>query len=144
MRALGEATWPGNVRQLEVLVRRLAANRGPDAVGLPDLPPDLVCASQHRLTALQRLQMEAIMAALGKSGSNIKLAAAELGVSRSTLYRRLRELHIDRNDPIDALPDLLTAIPGPRRPEPPAARRVEAGDVAHIGTPASQPGTRSS
>jgi transcriptional regulator of acetoin/glycerol metabolism len=43
--------------------------------------------------------MEAIMAALGKSGSNIKLAAAELGVSRSTLYRRLRELHIDLNDP---------------------------------------------
>jgi transcriptional regulator of acetoin/glycerol metabolism len=99
MRALINAPWPANVRQLETLVRRLAVSRGPDAVGLQDLPADLVCASQHGLTALQRLQMEAIMAALGKSGSNIKLAAAELGVSRSTLYRRLRELHIDLNDP---------------------------------------------
>jgi sigma-54 dependent transcriptional regulator, acetoin dehydrogenase operon transcriptional activator AcoR len=98
MRALGDATWPGNVRQLETLVRRLAASRGPDAVGLPDLPADLVCASRQRLTGLQRLQLEAIMAALGKSGGNIKLTAAELGVSRSTLYRRLRELHID---PVD-------------------------------------------
>ena len=141
MRALSEATWPGNVRQLETLVRRLAANRGPDAVGLPDLPPDLVCASQHGLTALQRLQMEAIMTALGKSGSNIKLAAAELGVSRSTLYRRLRELHIDLNDPVDVLPDLLTAIPGP---DGPAARRAATVDVARFGTPASQLGTRPS
>ena len=141
MRALGEATWPGNVRQLEVLVRRLAANRGPHAVGLRDLPPDLVCASQHRLTALQRLQMEAIMTALGKSGSNIKLAAAELGVSRSTLYRRLRELHIDLNDPVDVLPDLLTAIPGP---DGPAARRAATVDVARFGTPTCQLGTRPS
>ena len=99
MRALVDAPWPANVRQLEMLVRRLAVNRRPDVVGLQDLPADLVSASQHGLTALQRLQMEAIMAALRKSGSNIKLAAAELGVSRSTLYRRLRELHIDLNYP---------------------------------------------
>jgi transcriptional regulator with AAA-type ATPase domain len=99
MRALADAPWPANVRQLETLVRRLAVNRRPDAVRLHDLPPDLVCASQHGLTALQRLEMEAIMAALGKSGRNIKLAAAELGVSRSTLYRRLRELRIDLDDP---------------------------------------------
>jgi sigma-54 dependent transcriptional regulator, acetoin dehydrogenase operon transcriptional activator AcoR len=99
MRALADSPWPGNVRQLETLVRRLAANRRPDVVGLQNLPADLVCASQHGLTALQRLQLEAIMAALAKSGSNVKLAAAELGVSRSTLYRWLHELHIDLNDP---------------------------------------------
>jgi transcriptional regulator of acetoin/glycerol metabolism len=99
MRALVDAPWPANVRQLETLVRRLAVQRRPDAVGLQDLPADLVGASQHGLTALQRLQLEAIMAALGKSGSNIALAAAELGVSRSTLYRRLRELHVDLNEP---------------------------------------------
>ena len=81
------------------------------------------------------------MAALGKSGSNIKLAAAELGVSRSTLYRRLRELHIDLNDPVDVLPDLLTAIPGP---DGPAARRAATVDVARFGTPTCQLGTRPS
>ena len=112
MRALIDAPWPANVRQLETLVRRLAVSRGPNAVGLQDLPADLVCASQHGLTALQRLQMEAIMAALGKSGSNIKLAAAELGVSRSTLYRRLRELHIDLNDPTRA----RSGVPSLARP----------------------------
>lgn len=99
MRALVDAPWPGNVRQLETLVRRLAVNRRANLVALQDLPADLVGASQHGLTALQRLEMEAIMTALCKSGSNIKLAAAELGVSRSTLYRRLRELHINLNDP---------------------------------------------
>ena len=106
MRALVDAPWPANVRQLETLVRRLTVNRRPNAVGWQDLPPDLVCASQHGLTALQRLEMEAIMAALGKSGNNIKLAATELGVSRSTLYRRLRELHIELSDPLDVLPVL--------------------------------------
>jgi transcriptional regulator of acetoin/glycerol metabolism len=103
MRALADAPWPANVRQLETLVRRLAATRRPNPVGLRDLPPDLVCASQPGLTALQRLEMEAILAALRKSGSNMKLAAAELGVSRSTLYRRLRELHIDLHDPAHVL-----------------------------------------
>jgi hypothetical protein len=125
IRALVDAPWPANVRQLETLVRRLAVNRKPNAVGLQDLPPDLVCASQHGLTALQRLQMEAIMAALGKSGSNIKLAAAELGVSRSTLYRRLREMHIDLND----LARVPSGVPSPT------------ASVACIGTLASQLGT---
>jgi sigma-54 dependent transcriptional regulator, acetoin dehydrogenase operon transcriptional activator AcoR len=137
MRALGDAPWPGNVRQLETLVRRLAAHRGPKAVGLQDLPSDLVCASQPGLTALQRLEMEAIMAALGKSGSNIKLAASELGVSRSTLYRRLRELRIDLNNPAGVLPDLLTAVPVP------AAGNCSRPDgLARIGTPACQLGTQ--
>jgi len=115
MRALVDGRWPGNVRQLETLVRRLAVNRRPNAVGWQDLPPDLVCASQHGLTALQRLEMEAIMTALATSGNNIKLAATELGVSRSTLYRRLRELHIDLNDPVDDLP-LLAGPAGHIRP----------------------------
>jgi len=99
MRALADAPWPGNVRQLDTLMRRLAASRSSNVVGLADLPPDLVSAAQHGLTALRRLEMEAIMAALGKAGSNVTAAAGELGVSRSTLYRRLRELHIELTGP---------------------------------------------
>jgi len=95
MRALTDAPWPGNVRQLGTLVRRLAASGSSNVVGLSDLPSDLVSATQQGLTALQRLEMEAIVAALARVGSNVTAAAAELGVSRSTLYRRLRELHIE-------------------------------------------------
>lgn len=100
MQALAHAPWPGNVRQLETLVRRLAVSHRPDVVRLQDIPPDVVCASQHGLTALQRLELEAIMATLSKCDGNIKLAAAELGISRSTLYRRLREFHINLDDPL--------------------------------------------
>jgi transcriptional regulator of acetoin/glycerol metabolism len=95
LHALVRARWPGNVRQLDLLVRGLVAERGAGVVGLADLPPEVVGSSRRAATQLERLEMHAIVGALRKTGGNKQLAAAELGISRATLYRKLRSFHLD-------------------------------------------------
>jgi two-component system response regulator HydG len=85
--------WPGNVRELEhALERALALSTG-RRLGLADLPPSVRRASPARDRSprtLAALEQEAIAAALARHGGHQAAAAAELGISASTLYRRLR------------------------------------------------------
>jgi transcriptional regulator of acetoin/glycerol metabolism len=78
-----------------LVLRGLAAERGPGDVGLSDLPTELLHSSRRMLSHLERLELEAIITAMRKAGGDKTLAAANLGLSRSTLYRKLREFHID-------------------------------------------------
>jgi transcriptional regulator with AAA-type ATPase domain len=86
-------TWPGNVRELENAMERVAAlSRGPQ-VDLADLPDDLhatPASPEPSHGTLQDLERAAILAALARHGGQQAPAAAELGISPSTLYRRLR------------------------------------------------------
>jgi transcriptional regulator of acetoin/glycerol metabolism len=97
LQALVRSAWPGNVRQLDLLIRMIAAQRRAGLVELADLPPEVVESSRRSVTQLERLEMHAIMGALRKAGGNKRLAAADLGISRATLYRKLRSFHIDLN-----------------------------------------------
>jgi transcriptional regulator of acetoin/glycerol metabolism len=99
LRALNKASWPGNIRQLDLLVRTLAAERGSGVVTTADLPAELLQTGRRTLTHLERLEMHAIVAAMRDAEGNKKLAAAELGISRSTLYRKLRTFHLDQEQP---------------------------------------------
>jgi transcriptional regulator of acetoin/glycerol metabolism len=42
------------------------------------------------VTSLGTLEREAIRQALAQAGGNLSLAARQLGISRNTLYRKLR------------------------------------------------------
>lgn len=89
--------WPGNLRQLTGMLRTLIALAGPgSAVGADDLPPML--REQGTATgiggaatagALDEIAERAMRQALEKHAGNVSAAARSLGVSRSTLYRRL-------------------------------------------------------
>lgn len=80
---LARRPWPGNVRQLLSQLRvLLALAEDGDRITLADLPP--VETRQPRATPL-RDEHSAIAEAQG----NMSLAAKKLGISRSTLYRRL-------------------------------------------------------
>ncbi len=90
MRAIGSHDWPGNVRELINRIRRAMVL----AEGRQVTPADLELASADSPGAgdgLDKLRLAAERAALGASlqraGSNITLAARDLGVSRMTLYR---------------------------------------------------------
>jgi sigma-54 dependent transcriptional regulator, acetoin dehydrogenase operon transcriptional activator AcoR len=91
MQALQSYSWPGNVRQLQNVLRRVLEVRPRQAIHATSLPPEvLASAGLPRRGRIERIELEAILAALAESGGNISLASKELGLSRATLYRRLR------------------------------------------------------
>ena len=94
---LARADWPGNVRELEnVIESALALARGPK-LRAADLPlargrsgvagPTL----EHLPLDLQAYERAALERALRESGGDARVAARELGIGRSTLYRKLAE-----------------------------------------------------
>ncbi|MHA6796288.1 sigma-54-dependent Fis family transcriptional regulator [Pseudonocardia bannensis] len=90
-------SWPGNVRELRSVVQRmLAAAPGGGNPGLAEVPPEVRRAAPRRtLTRFERAEVHAILDALAETAGNKKDAAALLGISRSTLYRKLQAAGID-------------------------------------------------
>ena len=87
---LARSAWPGNLRELEGLLAGLLAKRSRGAITPNDLPIDYRVSGRHtHLTTLEQAEYEAILQALAKCGGNKSDAAFQLGVSRSTLYRKL-------------------------------------------------------
>lgn len=83
--------WPENVRELENLTIRLLA----DAAGSPELTADLlvdeIAHYDHRRNpAITANESDDLIAqAIARAGGNKAQAARDLGVGRSTLYRKL-------------------------------------------------------
>lgn len=90
-------SWPGNVRELRsVVVQMLAAAPGGTAPGLTEVPLEVRRGAPRRtLTRFERAEVHAILDALAETAGNKKDAAALLGISRSTLYRKLQAAGID-------------------------------------------------
>jgi DNA-binding NtrC family response regulator len=96
--ALLRHPWPGNVRELKNTIQRaklLAAEVviTPADLGLEALAAALAASAN---TADGEPDREAIEAALARAGGTIAQAAAELGLSRQALYRRMDRLGISR------------------------------------------------
>ncbi|WP_345381294.1 sigma-54-dependent Fis family transcriptional regulator [Pseudonocardia yuanmonensis] len=90
-------SWPGNIGELRRLVERvLEATPGGAVAGLANLPPEVRRAAPRlTLTRFERAEIHAILDAMAETGGNKKDAAALLGISRSTLYRKLQAAGID-------------------------------------------------
>ena len=91
--ALMSYGWPGNVRELEHALERACVMAMGPAVDLDDLPesirsvPSPLTAIGAPLAERERWHVEAVLA---RHGGDRRRAAAELGISLSTLKRRLR------------------------------------------------------
>jgi sigma-54 dependent transcriptional regulator, acetoin dehydrogenase operon transcriptional activator AcoR len=97
MVALTNYAWPGNIPQLERVVKHAAKTcRGVD-IGVEHLGAEISASAHGRrtLTRLESLERDAIVDALRECGGNRIRAAAALGMSRSTLYRRLRSFGLE-------------------------------------------------
>ncbi len=92
-RALLRHSWPGNVRELRNAVQRAALLSGeriePEALGINS--PELAVAT------INEPDRAAIEAAMQRAGGVLAQAAAELGLSRQALYRRLDRYGISRD-----------------------------------------------
>lgn len=89
--ALHDYHWPENVRQLERAV--LAAGARTDTIDLRHLPPETFTGS-HRLGRIQSLERDEIIRCLTEPGATMVSVAAELGMGRATLYRKLAQYDI--------------------------------------------------
>lgn len=90
VRELGRAEWPGNVRQLEDVVRAIVAGRVGE-VTTADLPLEVRSSTSRRpLPPIEQLERTAIVKALHDAGGNKVVAAKMIGLSRSTIYRKIR------------------------------------------------------
>ncbi len=110
LRQLERYRWPGNVRELEnVILRALVMAGGgpirpdhlPEVELLSDVPPDSGyppaddSGEYQALRTLEDVQREHITSVLRQQRGNIKATAEILGISRTTLYKKIRDLAID-------------------------------------------------
>ncbi|NIM13262.1 MAG: response regulator [Candidatus Aminicenantes bacterium] len=110
---LVEYPWPGNVRELRNLMEKIAVLSGSELVSEEEIEMYLEennimqnskennpegGAEQETLSQiLKKKEKEAIEAKLLASGWNYEKAAEELGISRSTLFSKIKEHGINRN-----------------------------------------------
>ena len=102
LKILVNGQWPGNVRELENAIERaLVTAKGPELA-----EEDFEFLNQTRngnggwkvptnLT-LEEMEKQAIVAMLKKTAGNIKEAASNLGIDRSTLYDRIKKFNLPR------------------------------------------------
>ena len=95
-RILKAYPWPGNIRELKGVVKRAALLAKEDwiiseDVDLPDKPKQ---ADGYALND-ERTERTTILKALEATGNDRKAAAKLLGISRSTLYLKLKKYRLD-------------------------------------------------
>ncbi|MEY2854021.1 MAG: hypothetical protein RL030_1153 [Pseudomonadota bacterium] len=85
--ALLRHTWPGNVRELRNVIQRAGLLAPGERIEAVDL--NLPKTAAPRLAPVAEPDKAGIEAALARAGGVIAQAAAELGLSRQALYRRM-------------------------------------------------------
>jgi two-component system response regulator AtoC len=103
-RRLQDYAWPGNVRELRNCLERAAAISVTDLIDVTQIPflrdeqkavvnrgAGPISPTEMVPKTLEELEREHILRVLGESNGNRERAAAILGISSRTLYRKLRE-----------------------------------------------------
>jgi transcriptional regulator of acetoin/glycerol metabolism len=89
---LTAASWPGNVRQLKQVLERLALRLNGSMITCAAVRAELDYPTD---SARHRERME-LLATLDAHEWNVRAAARTLGIARGTLYRRIREVGLER------------------------------------------------
>ena len=89
-RLIGRYSWPGNIAQLRAALVHALRQRQIGEITDTDLPGYCQSVARRTLTQLEVIERDAIVAALRQAGGNRAAAATQLGMSRSSLYRKLK------------------------------------------------------
>ena len=126
MRALLAFPWPGNVRQLKNCLERAVILSNNGRITIAELPPEVVrpavpaafvgpsqpgaaadfntgassyaSSNVSSPTSLRDVERQQILSALEQTGWHRGKTAEILGISPSTLYRRLRDYNLERRN----------------------------------------------
>jgi transcriptional regulator with PAS, ATPase and Fis domain len=105
MKSLLHYDWPGNVRELENCIARAVTLGDRHTIDVTDLPPAIrsergstTAASQDTAslstTALAEMERMTILRVFEQANGDKALAGKMLGISRATLYRKLKRYNI--------------------------------------------------
>ena len=104
--------WPGNVRELQIVIERIISIADGDAIRLEHLPESILNHAnkidkypQSHLAELDEIrenkkqffeenEYRQITSLLAQFGGNVSQVAREMGVARSTVYRKMQRLNI--------------------------------------------------
>jgi two-component system response regulator AtoC len=106
MKSLLQYDWPGNIRELENCVARAVTLGDHKTIDVEDLPPAIRSESAMpsttsiddgaslSTTALAEMEKMTILRVFEQAGGDKALAGKMLGISRATLYRKLKRYNI--------------------------------------------------
>jgi sigma-54 dependent transcriptional regulator, acetoin dehydrogenase operon transcriptional activator AcoR len=94
MRLLQRSSWPGNTGQLWQVLRQIARHKRSGTIQPGDLPPECWTVSRRLLHPLEAMERDAIVQALLDYHGNKLKTAGSLGMSRATIYRKIRQYGI--------------------------------------------------
>jgi transcriptional regulator with PAS, ATPase and Fis domain len=103
--ALQTYHWPGNVRELQNVVERAVLLGKQDRITTEDLPRELVVAAPTVVErpagrtlreALEGPERQIILESLQQHNWNRNATANQLGINRTTLYKKMKRLGLDR------------------------------------------------
>ncbi|MBI4303639.1 MAG: sigma-54-dependent Fis family transcriptional regulator [Chloroflexi bacterium] len=83
--------WPGNVRELENAVERAVILAKGPSIEVADLAQENLQMVSSPLRSLKDVERECILNVLSETGRNYSQAARILGISRVTLYNKIRD-----------------------------------------------------
>lgn len=92
--------WPGNIRELENVIERAFVLCSRKTISLEDLPPELIATdfvpSKTSDIRKARILVEerTILDALERNNNNRSAAAKELGIDKTTFYRKVKNYGI--------------------------------------------------
>ncbi|MCA9129129.1 MAG: sigma-54-dependent Fis family transcriptional regulator, partial [Planctomycetales bacterium] len=107
LEAMINYSWPGNIRELENIVQRAVLLSKKPVIGLEMLPPAMLAGSiggqavrsigtgQSLREALEGPERQIILDVLRANSYSRNNTAEQLGINRTTLYKKMKRLGID-------------------------------------------------
>ncbi|MFZ5562982.1 MAG: sigma-54 interaction domain-containing protein [Thermodesulfobacteriota bacterium] len=104
LEALMAHRFPGNVRELENIIEYAFVLCAEERIGVRHLPPDLINPARPTMEGrpsedpVKAAEIQSITDALARNGFNRNAAARDLGIHKSTLFRKMHRLGIPLPD----------------------------------------------
>jgi transcriptional regulator of acetoin/glycerol metabolism len=94
MRQLSKLPWPGNIAHLRNVLSETLNRQRSGVIGVDKLPDECRSVTRRKLTRLEAMERDAIVRAMSENDGNKADAAEALGMSRATIYRKIKDYGI--------------------------------------------------
>lgn len=83
--------FPGNVRELQNIIERAVIMSSTGQIEISGLDANQIFPDESKEISIEAAEKEVIKSALQKNGGNISKAAEEIGMGRTTIYRKMKK-----------------------------------------------------